>query len=94
VNNFETQKNSSYFEQFFLEGNDIAPGRNGSGEWMLKGGLNVGVKRSNKEIESQRSYLGSCWTFLVLTAFQIDDKRHWPALHGLPSPLKHQYKTP
>ena len=38
-------------------------------------------------IESQRSNLGSSWTFLVFTAFQIKDNRHWPAICGLPSPL-------
>ena len=38
--------------------------------------------------ERQKSIFGSYWTLPVLTAFQIQDNRHWPDLHGLLSPLK------
>ena len=31
---------------------------------------------------NQRSSLGPYWTFLVLTALQIKDNRHWPALQA------------
>ena len=43
------------------------------------------IKWSTKKIESQGSNLGSYWTFLVFTAFQTEDERHWPA-------SEHQYK--
>ena len=42
------------------------------------GGLNIW---NTKTIESQGSSLGPYWTFLVLTALQIEDNRQWPALH-------------
>ena len=45
-------------------------------------------------IETQKFNLGSYWTFLVLTTFQIEDKSHWPALCGLPSPLNTDTKEP
>ena len=45
-------------------------------------------------IESQMPNLGSYWTFLVLTAFQIEDNKHWPALYGLPSPLTANTREP
>jgi len=51
------------------------------------------IKWSTKTTESQRSKLGSWWTLLVLTAFQIENKRHWPALCDLHTqPSTHQYK--
>ena len=45
----------------------------------VEGGLNIGVQN---EIRSQRSSLWLYWTFLVLTALQIEDNRHWPALQA------------
>ena len=45
------------------------------------------IKWSTKTIGSQRSNLGSRWTLLVLTAFQTENERHWPAFRGLPSHL-------
>jgi len=53
----------------------------GGGRWVSY----RSVKWNMKTIESQRSRLGYYWTFLVLTAFQIEDNRHWPALRGLSS---------
>jgi len=49
------------------------------------GELNIrrSTKWNMKTIESQRSSLGPYWTFLVLTALQIEDNRHWPAIRGL-----------
>jgi len=47
-----------------------------------------------KTIESQRSSLGPYWTFLVLTALQIKDNRHWPALRGLSSPPSTNTRKP
>ena len=44
--------------------------------------IGVGVE-GRLNIESQRSSLGPYWTFLVLTALQIEDNRHWPALQAL-----------
>ena len=44
------------------------------------------AKWNTKIIESQRPSVGPYWTFLVLTALQIEDNRHWPALRGLSSP--------
>jgi len=52
------------------------------------------IKWSMKIIKSRRSHLGSYWTFLVLTTFKNEDERHWPALRGLPSPLKTIYRQP
>jgi len=44
-----------------------------------------------KTIESQRSSLGPYWTFLVLTAHQIEDNRHWPALRALQAPIQESH---
>ena len=60
----------------------------------VDGGLNIGVQNGVKKIEIQRSNLGSYWTFLVLTAFQTEDERHWPAFRGLPSPLNTNTREP
>ena len=55
---------------FFCDGNDIAGHSN-------RGGLNLhSTKWNTKTIESQKSSLGPYWTFLVLTALQIEDNRH------------------
>ena len=61
---------------FFREDNDIAHSSNWAGGW---GRLNS-LKWNTKMIEIQGPNLGSHWTFLVLTAFQTEDKRYWPAL--------------
>jgi len=59
------------------------------------GGLNIGVQKWNtKTIESQRPSLAPYWTFLVLTALQIEYNRHWPALCGLSSPPSTNVREP
>ena len=47
-----------------------------------------------KAIERQRSSLWPHWTLLVLTALQIEDNRHWPALCGLSSPPSTNAREP
>ena len=74
-----------FLSSFFRDGNDIAGGSNTGAGWGWRVGLILEYKWNIKTIESQRSSLGPYWIFLVLTALQIEDNRHWPALRGLSS---------
>jgi len=63
------------------EGNDIVHGSNRLSGWR------VGLTEENKmEYESQKSHLGSYWTFPVFTAFQTEDERHRPTFLWLTQP--------
>ena len=80
VNNFQTSDSNS----FFCDSNDIARSSNTSGGWAYK----------IKTIESQRSSWGAYRTFVVLTALQIEDNRHWPVFRGLSSPPSTNTREP
>ena len=75
VNNSQTPEIQA---AFFRNGNDIAGGSNRGGGWAYY----RSTKWNTRTVENQRSCLGPYWTFLVLTALQIEDNRHWPALQA------------
>jgi len=91
VNNFQTPKIQAVLSSFFRDGNDIAGGSNRDGGWGEEGGLNIGVQNG---LRRQLKARGPVWTFLVLTALQIEDNRRWPAFRGLPSPPSTNTREP
>ena len=58
-------------------------------------GEHIGVQNyMQRELKARGPILGSYWTFLVLTALQIEHNRHWPTLCGLFSPPSSSTREP
>jgi len=66
------------------------------GGWGEEGELNLGVQNGiQRQLKARGPVWGPTgWTFLVLTALQIEDKRQWPAPRGLPSPPSTNTREP
>ena len=90
VNSFQTPEIQAALSSFFRVGimimQAVIIGVGGGGWAQYRS-----TKWNTKTIESQRSSLGPYRTFLVLTALQIEDNRHWPALRALQAPMQESH---
>ena len=92
VNNFQTAKIQVILSSCFMTVMILQVVVIGVVGGWVEGGLLIGVQNGIQE--SQRFSLGPYWTFFVLTALQIEDNRHWLALHGLSSPPSTNTREP
>ena len=81
VNNFKHPKFKLFFSSFFMTVMILHVVVIG-----VVGGLNIEVQNGiRRQLKARGPVWGPYWTFLVLTALQIEDNRHWLAFCGLSS---------